>query len=142
MTDPKLFIGSMVRILEDAGYTECRGEANFYHGGWSNDSIVIRWTDLLGESHSHYESRKNAEVMEVVYDRMRVAVGLVKPANEALRGDAAAMVAKLKEKLAKAGFEKEVWMEELSGIVKTLSSNALVHVPDSFDFDNVTNRVD
>ena len=125
MTD-KTYLNNACAFITNLGYAQVRGELNFYGGThYSRDSITVSYRDLLDEHHSVYVSRNDSESDYDWRKRIEAKLVAIPAANDALEADAAAMVAKLRQKLIDAGFEKETWMGELASIVEKLSQNTL-----------------
>ena len=125
MTD-KTYLNNACNFITNLGYTQVRAELNFYGGThYSRDSITVSYRDLLDEHHSVYVSRNDGESDYEWRERIDAKLDAILNANDALEADAAAMVAKLRQKLIDAGFEKEAWMGELASIVEKLSQNTL-----------------
>jgi len=125
MTD-KTHLKGACDFITNLGYAQVRGELNFYGGThYARDSISVSYRDLLDEHHSVYVSRNDGESDYDWRKRIEAKLEAIPAANDALEADAAAMVAKLRQKLIDAGFEKETWMGELASIVEKLSQNTL-----------------
>ena len=125
MTD-KTYLKDTCDFITNLGYAQVHGELNFYGGThYSRDSITVSYRDLLDEHHSVYVSRNDGESDYEWRERINAKLDAILNANDALEADAAAMVAKLRQKLIDAGFEKEAWMGELASIVEKLSQNTL-----------------
>ena len=125
MTD-KTYLKGACDFITNLGYAQVRGELNFYGGThYSRDSITVSYRDLLDEHHSVYVSRNDGESDYEWRERINAKLDAILNANDALEADAPAMVAKLRQKLIDAGFEKEAWMGELASIVEKLSQNTL-----------------
>ena len=122
----KTYLKDTCDFITNLGYAQVRGELNFYGGShYSRDSITVSYRDLLDEHHSVYISRNDGESDYEWRKRINAKIDAILNANDALEADAAAMVAKVRQKLIDAGFEREAWMGELTSIVEKLSQNAL-----------------